>query len=103
LQGRTSDLIISGGYNIYPREIEEFLQSQPEIAEAAVVGSPDPVWGEVPVAYVVSREPFDPAHMQLRCKASLASFKMPRSIYVVDQLPRNAMGKVTKKQLPQMT
>ncbi len=56
LRGRSSDLIISGGYNIYPREIEEFLQSQPEIAEAAVVGTPDPVWGEVPVAYVVSAE-----------------------------------------------
>ena len=99
LRGRTSDLIISGGYNIYPREIEEFLQLQPEIAEAAVVGAPDPVWGEVPVAYVVCAQSFDPEDMQLRCKASLASFKMPRSIYVVEQLPRNAMGKVAKKQL----
>lgn len=103
LRGRTSDLIISGGYNIYPREIEEFLQLQPEIAEAAVVGAPDPVWGEVPVAYVVSAEPFDPADIQLRCKASLASFKMPRNIYVVEQLPRNAMGKVAKKELAQKT
>ncbi len=101
LRGRTSDLIISGGYNIYPREIEEFLQLQPEIAEAAVVGAPDPVWGEVPVAYVVSTQSFDPADMQLRCKRSFASFKMPRSIHVVEQLPRNAMGKVAKKQLPQ--
>jgi malonyl-CoA/methylmalonyl-CoA synthetase len=99
LRGRASDLIISGGYNIYPREIEEFLQLQPEIAEAAVVGAPDPVWGEVPVAYVVSTEPFDPAEIQARCKASLASFKMPRTIHIVEQLPRNAMGKVAKKEL----
>jgi malonyl-CoA/methylmalonyl-CoA synthetase len=99
LRGRASDLIISGGYNIYPREIEEFLQLQPEIAEAAVVGAPDPVWGEVPVAYVVTTQTFDPAEIQARCKASLASFKMPRTIYVVERLPRNAMGKVAKKEL----
>lgn len=99
LQGRASDLIISGGYNIYPREIEEFLQLQPEIAEAAVVGIPDPVWGEIPVAFVVIRQAFDPIDMQLRCKKSLAAFKAPRNIHVVEQLPRNAMGKVAKKQL----
>ena len=99
LRGRAGDLIISGGYNIYPREIEEFLQLQPEIAEAAVIGAPDPVWGEVPVAYVVSTEPLDPAEIQARCKASLASFKMPRAIHVVEELPRNAMGKVAKKEL----
>jgi acyl-CoA synthetase (AMP-forming)/AMP-acid ligase II len=99
LQGRMSDLIISGGYNIYPREIEEFLQLQPEIAEAAVVGVPDPIWGEVPVAYVVTRQSFDPVDLQLRCKASLASFKTPHRIHKVEQLPRNAMGKVAKKEL----
>jgi malonyl-CoA/methylmalonyl-CoA synthetase len=99
LQGRMSDLIISGGYNIYPREIEEFLQLQPEIAEAAVVGAPDPIWGEVPVAYVVVKQPFDPTELQLRCKASLASFKTPHRIHKVDQLPRNAMGKIAKKEL----
>lgn len=103
LRGRTSDLIISGGYNIYPREIEEFLQLQPEIAEAAVVGAPDPVWGEVPVAYIVRAQAFDPEEIQARCKASLAAFKMPRNIYVVEQLPRNAMGKVAKKELVQKT
>ncbi|MFL6451580.1 MAG: class I adenylate-forming enzyme family protein [Bryobacteraceae bacterium] len=99
LQGRMSDLIISGGYNIYPREIEEFLQLQPEISEAAVVGAPDPIWGEVPVAYVVLRQPLDPAELQARCKASLASFKTPHRIHQIEQLPRNAMGKVAKKEL----
>ena len=57
LSGRKSDLIISGGFNIYPREIEEFLMEQPEIVEAAVVGEPDRVRGEIPVAYIVVREP----------------------------------------------
>ena len=59
LSGRKSDLIISGGFNIYPREIEEFLQEQAEVAEAAVVARPDPVRGEVPVAYVVCRARVD--------------------------------------------
>ncbi len=63
LSGRKSDLIISGGFNIYPREIEEFLQEQPEIAEAAVIAHPDPVRGEVPVAYIVCRTPVDPADL----------------------------------------
>jgi malonyl-CoA/methylmalonyl-CoA synthetase len=96
LCGRKSDLIISGGFNIYPREIEEFLQEQPEIVEAAVVGMPDPVRGEVPVAYIVARDAFDPVAMQTRCRDALASFKVPRRFIVVDALPRNAMGKVQK-------
>jgi malonyl-CoA/methylmalonyl-CoA synthetase len=102
LQGRTSDLIISGGYNIYPREVEEFFQAQPEIVEAAVVGAPDPTWGEIPIAYLVAAQPFDPAEMKLRCKSSLASFKAPHVIHIVEQLPRNAMGKVDKKRLPRV-
>lgn len=102
LRGRTSDLIISCGYNIYPREIEEFLQTQPEIAEAAVAGVPHPIWGEVPVAYLVAAQPFDPAEMKLRCKSSLASFKAPHDIHIIDQLPRNTMGKVDKQRLLQI-
>jgi malonyl-CoA/methylmalonyl-CoA synthetase len=94
LSGRKSDLIISGGFNIYPREIEEFLQEQEEVAEAAVVGVPDPVRGEVPVAYVVLRAPV--ADLESRCRAKLASFKIPREFIPIDKLPRNAMGKVQK-------
>ena len=73
LSGRKSDLIISGGFNIYPREIEEFLMEQPEIAEAAVVGEADRVRGEIPVAYIVVREPVDagPAHRALQGEISL--------------------------------
>jgi malonyl-CoA/methylmalonyl-CoA synthetase len=96
LSGRKSDLIISGGFNIYPREIEEFLSEQPEIAEAAVVGEADRVRGEIPVAYVVMRVPLDGATIEARCREKLASFKIPRRFETVDKLPRNALGKVQK-------
>lgn len=96
LSGRKSDLIISGGFNIYPREIEEFLMEQPEIAEAAVVGEPDRLRGEIPVAYVVVRGEFDANVLLERCKAKLASFKVPKRIENVTLLPRNALGKVQK-------
>jgi malonyl-CoA/methylmalonyl-CoA synthetase len=100
LSGRKSDLIISGGFNIYPREIEEFLQEQAEIAEAAVVGLPDRMRGEVPVAYVVMAAAIDIALIEARCRDKLASFKVPRSFIPVEKLPRNAMGKIQKHLLP---
>ena len=99
LRGRKSDLIISGGFNIYPREIEEFLQEQPEIAEAAVCGRPDPVRGEVPVAFVVLKGAVDAADLEARCRTQFASFKIPRAFHAVEKLPRNAMGKVQKNLL----
>jgi malonyl-CoA/methylmalonyl-CoA synthetase len=100
LVGRRSDVIISGGFNIYPREIEEFLTEQPEIAEAAVVGVPDRLRGEVPVAYVVMRSVVDSAELETRCRSALASFKTPRAFIAVGKLPRNAMGKIQKHLLP---
>ena len=96
LCGRKSDLIISGGFNIYPREIEEFLQVQPEIAEAAVIGVPDERRGEVPVAFIVARPSFDAASMEKCCRENFASFKVPRKFVLLDKLPRNALGKVQK-------
>ena len=99
LRGRRSDLIISGGFNIYPREIEEFLLEQEEVAEAAVAGVPDPVRGEVPVAYVVLRRPVAADVLAERCRAAFASFKLPRRFVFLDQQPRNAMGKVQKRLL----
>jgi malonyl-CoA/methylmalonyl-CoA synthetase len=96
LTGRNSDLIISGGFNIYPREIEEFLQEQAEVAEAAVVGRADAVRGEVPVAYVVLREKVEPGELERRCRERLASFKVPRGFVTIEKLPRNAMGKIQK-------
>jgi malonyl-CoA/methylmalonyl-CoA synthetase len=98
LQGRCKELIISGGFNIYPREIEEFLQQQPGVASAAVIGVPDRLKGEIPVAFVVpdaSASP-DPAALASECRKCLASFKAPKRFVFVDELPRNALGKVQK-------
>ena len=100
LSGRKSDLIISGGFNIYPREIEEFLQEQAEIAEVAVVGLPDRMRGEVPIAYVVMAADIDLTLIEGRCREKLASFKIPRAFIAVEKLPRNAMGKIQKHLLP---
>jgi malonyl-CoA/methylmalonyl-CoA synthetase len=102
LCGRKSDLIISGGFNIYPREIEEFLEEQEGVAEAAVAAAPDRVRGEVPVAYIVTNsEPaVDLRDLEARCREKLASFKIPRSFVVVETLPRNALGKIQKHLLP---
>jgi malonyl-CoA/methylmalonyl-CoA synthetase len=100
LIGRKSDLIISGGFNIYPREIEDFLLEQEEVAEAAVVGVPDRLRGEIPVAYIVPRRAFEPEALAERCRARLASFKVPRDFVTVEKLPRTALGKVQKHLLP---
>jgi len=94
LLGRKSDLIISGGYNIYPREIEELLLEQRGVSEAAVVGEADAVRGEVPVAYLAGD--FDAEELERVCRAQLASFKVPRRFVKVDSIPRTALGKVQK-------
>ncbi|MDX2030771.1 MAG: AMP-binding protein [Blastocatellia bacterium] len=100
LRGRRTDLIISGGFNIYPREIEEVLQEQPGVREAAVCGVPDARRGEVPVAYVVADEGFDAGALEAACRQALASFKIPRGFIRVDSLPRTALGKIQKHLLP---
>ena len=100
LRGRRTELIISGGFNIYPREIEEVLLEQPGVREAAVIGVPDEHRGELPVAYVVADDPFDPAALEDACRRVLASFKSPRAFVRVIALPRTAMGKVQKNLLP---
>ena len=98
LSGRRSDLIISGGFNIYPREIEEFLLEQPGVAEAAVAAHPDRVRGEVPVAYFVGTAKAE--DLEAICRQMLASFKVPRAFHCLEKLPRNAMGKIQKHLLP---
>ncbi len=99
--GRARDMLISGGENIYPAELENVLADVPEIAEAAVIGTPDPRWGEVPVACVV-RKPgvlLDEAQV-LKCfEGKLARFKHPRRVVFLDALPKTAMGKVEKAKL----
>jgi malonyl-CoA/methylmalonyl-CoA synthetase len=101
LCGRRSDLIISGGFNIYPREIEELLSEHPAVAEAAVTGVADPLRGEVPVAFVVVRDGENTSDAALMdfCRGHLASFKVPRAVHFVPTLPRTALGKVQKSAL----
>jgi malonyl-CoA/methylmalonyl-CoA synthetase len=96
LEGRRSDLIISGGFNIYPREVEELLAEQPGVREAAVVGVPDVVRGEVPVAFLVTTAEYDEAAVQAALRQHIASFKLPRAYHRIDALPRTALGKVQK-------
>lgn len=100
LRGRMSDLIISGGFNIYPREIEEVLLEASGVREAVVVGASDDVRGEVPVAYVVADGAFDEAATREHLRAQLASFKIPRAFVRVDSLPRTALGKIQNHLLP---
>lgn len=100
LRGRRGDLIISGGFNIYPREIEELLLEDARVREAAVVGVPDDVRGEIPIAYVVAEEGLGLSELDRLCRAQLASFKVPRAFVRIDALPRTALGKVQKHLLP---
>lgn len=100
LRGRSSDLIISSGFNIYPREIEEVLLEHPGVREAAVVGVPDSRKGEVPIAYIVADAGVDDGEMRETCARQLASFKVPRGFVRVEALPRTALGKVQKHLLP---
>ena len=100
LEGRRSELIISGGFNIYPREIEELLLEQPGIYEATVIGTPDAARGEVPVAYLVADGTLDTGALDTYLRTQLASFKIPRAYVTIDALPRTALGKVQKHLLP---
>ncbi len=101
LQGRGKELIICGGFNVYPREIEEFLAKQPGVSEAAVVGVKDQLKGERPLAFIVpSGEGIDSDALRTACREGLASFKNPSCFVQIDALPRNALGKVQKHLLP---
>jgi malonyl-CoA/methylmalonyl-CoA synthetase len=99
--GRSKDLIISGGYNVYPAEIEGYINELPGVAESALVGVPHPDFGEVGVAVVIPRPGarLDADAIVAALKSRLANFKIPKRCFVVDELPRNAMGKVQKNLL----
>jgi malonyl-CoA/methylmalonyl-CoA synthetase len=101
LVGRSKDLIISGGYNVYPAEVEGWINDMPGVAETAVVGAPHPDFGEAVVAVVVARQgaQVDGAEVISRLKKLIANFKVPKHVFVVSELPRNAMGKVQKNLL----
>ena len=99
--GRSKDLIISGGYNVYPAEIEGYLNDMPGVAESAIVGVPHPDFGEVGVAVVIPKPgaKLDGDQIVAALKAQLANFKIPKRCFVVAELPRNTMGKVQKNLL----
>ena len=99
--GRNKDLIISGGYNIYPKEIELLLDDQPGVLESAVIGVPHPDFGETVVGVLVPRAGVDPDTDAImgELSKSLARYKQPQRLFVVDELPRNTMGKVQKNVL----
>jgi long-chain acyl-CoA synthetase len=101
LKDRSKDLLISGGSNIYPREVEEVLLAAAGVAEAAVVGAPDPTWGEIVVAFIVARSgvTLDAAALDAHCLANIARFKRPKRYVFVDTLPKNNYGKVLKTEL----
>lgn len=101
LKDRSKDLLISGGSNIYPREVEEVLLTAPGVAEVAVVGGPDPEWGEVVVAFVVAAPQATPtaAALDAHCLERIARFKRPKVYHFVTELPKNNYGKVLKTEL----
>jgi acyl-CoA synthetase (AMP-forming)/AMP-acid ligase II len=103
LVDRTTDMLISGGINVYPREIELLLEQHPAVAEVAVVSRADARWGEVPVAFVALRagasaETVRP-ELERLCHEHLAGYKQPKDYLLINALPRNAMGKVLKREL----
>jgi malonyl-CoA/methylmalonyl-CoA synthetase len=99
--GRSKDLIISGGYNVYPAEVEGYINELPGVAESALIGVPHPDFGEVGVAVVIAKPgaALDACQMIATLKAQLANFKIPKQCFVVNELPRNTMGKVQKNLL----
>ncbi|HMA47615.1 MAG TPA: AMP-binding protein [Frankiaceae bacterium] len=97
--GRVKELVISGGFNVYPQEVEDVLRRHPGVADVAVAGTPDPEWGEVVTAYVVADGAPDLDALRAHAARELAPYKRPRIVHLVDALPRNALGKVQRHRL----
>jgi fatty-acyl-CoA synthase/long-chain acyl-CoA synthetase len=100
LVDRKNDVIITGGMNVYSAEIEQFLENCPGVRQVAVVGMPDPDWGEAVAAFLVAgADGVDEELLIRRCRAELAAYKRPKRIVTVAELPTTAVGKVDKKRL----
>jgi fatty-acyl-CoA synthase len=97
--GRMKEMIVSGGENVYPAEIEAVLHDHPAVVDAAVVGVPDERWGEAGAAFVVARPPVSEDELRQHCLEHMARFKVPKTFTLVDELPRNSMGKIQKSEL----
>jgi len=101
ISGRMKELIITGGYNVYPREVEEVLRTHPGIADVAVVGAPSEKWGETVVAYIVpAAADLDTSSLDSWAEAHLVDYKRPRAWHTIDEIPRNALGKTLRHELP---
>jgi acyl-CoA synthetase (AMP-forming)/AMP-acid ligase II len=96
---RKKDMVVTGGENVYPREVEDVLAGLPGVIEAAVIGIPDPEWGEAVTAVVVAEGTLDADNLRVGCRSFLAGYKVPRQVLFTDALPRNASGKVLKREL----
>jgi malonyl-CoA/methylmalonyl-CoA synthetase len=100
IRGRLKEMIISGGFNVYPAEVEDVLVAHPAVAEVAVTGTPSDEWGEVVTAWIVPDGPSPSLEELTRfTQSTLAPYKRPRLVHVVDELPRNALGKVVRSRL----
>jgi len=101
LKGRAKDLVITGGYNVYPPEVELVLAEHPGVAASAVIGCPDADWGERVTAIIIPQEGTSPTEAEIIafCREHLAAYKSPKRVLFVDEFPRNAMGKVQKAQM----
>jgi fatty-acyl-CoA synthase len=104
LESRKSDMVISGGVNIYPREIEDHLSTHPSVLECAVIGVPDPEWGETLRAFIVLRDGTTLSETEIidYCRKELADFKRPRKVTFMKELPRNPTGKILKRELREL-
>jgi len=99
---RKNNMIVSGGENIYPREVEHALSAHPDVEDVAVVGTPDPKWGETVVAFVVRKRPVTELELDAFCKSNLAGYKRPRIYRFLDALPRNGSGKILYPELKKL-
>jgi malonyl-CoA/methylmalonyl-CoA synthetase len=99
IRGRIKEMIISGGFNVYPREVELVLETHPAVAEVAVAGITSARWGEEVAAYVVASTPTEGDELIAYARERLAPYKCPRHVVFVEALPRNAMGKIQRSTL----
>jgi acyl-CoA synthetase (AMP-forming)/AMP-acid ligase II len=101
---RKSDMIISGGFNVYPREVEEVIMAHPGVAETAVIGVPDDIWGEAVKAFIVPREGVKLTEEEIiqYCRDKLAGYKKPKSVDFVKEIPKNVYGKINRRELKEI-